>query len=76
MQLEEEYRRRWHEVNSEVTRRLNYQVHMTVAEYSYLQYLSSSDARSRVYVCACACVRACVCVCVYAGGGAEAAKGV
>ena len=27
MQLEEEYRRRWHEVNSEVTRRLDYQVH-------------------------------------------------
>ena len=26
MQLEEEYRRRWHEVNSEVTRRLDYQV--------------------------------------------------
>ena len=30
MQLEEEYRRRWHEVITEVTRRLDYQVNYII----------------------------------------------
>ena len=59
MQLEEEYRRRWHEVTSEVTRRLDYQVSLLSLSLSFPLSLSVSLCLSPSLSL---CLMLCLCV--------------
>ena len=72
MQLEEEYRRRWHEVSTEVTRRLDYQVLSFLLSLPLVYHLSIY--LSPCVICERALVSLSLSVCVV--GGSKGTEGI